>query len=132
MTAEFARTLPATCAAVPGLLDAIQAWLEEAGVPMAEGARTMIALDEILSNIAMHGGGTMDISLTLADRTIHAAIADDGPAFDPLARPEPDTAASLEDRDIGGLGIHLVREMMDDVSYAHSGGQNRLTFRKTF
>lgn len=132
MTAEFARTLPADGAALPGLLDAIETWLDEAGVPRAEGARMMIALDEILSNIAMHGGGTIDISIIFANRTIRVTVADDGPAFDPLARPEPDTAASIEDRDIGGLGIHLVREMMDDVAYAHSDGLNRLTFRKTF
>lgn len=131
MSAEFARTLPAAADHLPGLIGDIENWLDQAGVPMAEAARLMIVFDEILSNIARHGGGTMEVTIRLAAGTLSALIADDGPAFDPLARPAPDTGLGIDERDIGGLGIHLVREMMDEVSYAYADGRNRLTFSKT-
>ena len=131
MSAEFARTLAAATSELPPLLDAIEAWLDEAGVPMVEIARLMIAFDEILSNIAKYGGGTIDLALTVADGRFTAVIADDGPPFDPLARKAPDVDLDIDDRAIGGLGIHLVREMMDEVAYAYENGRNRLTFHKT-
>ncbi len=132
MTAEFARTLPAKTDQLPALLDAIEGWLAEAGVPMAGIARLMVAFDEILSNIAMHGGGTIELTMTHADGRLSATVADDGPAFDPLARPAPDIDLGIDERDVGGLGIHLVREMMDTVVYSHENGRNLLKLTKTF
>jgi len=131
MPAEFARTLPASLNRLPGLIEAIEAWFEEAGVPTAEAAPLMIAFDEILSNIAKYGGGTIDLNISLAEGRFVATIADDGPPFDPLARDAPDLDQNLDDRAIGGLGIHLVRKMMDEVAYTYEKGQNRLTFSKT-
>ncbi len=132
MSVEFTRSLPAAIEQLPGLLDAIQAWLEEAGVSGGDIARLMIAFDEILSNIAKYGGGRIDLAITIADGMFRATIADDGPPFDPLARPAPDTDLDIDERSIGGLGIHLVREMMDEVVYTYENGQNRLIFSKTF
>ncbi|KRB82269.1 anti-sigma regulatory factor [Sphingomonas sp. Root710] len=132
MAADFARSMAADAARLPALLDAIEAWLGDNGVPMAKLAPVMIAFDEILSNIVNYGGGTLDVAITLDDGAMQATVADDGPRFDPLARPAPDTDATIDDRAIGGLGIHLVREMMDEVAYAYENGRNRLTFRKTF
>lgn len=119
-------------AALPGLIDAIEAWLETAGLPMSEAARLMIALDEILSNVAKYGEGTINVAIEINGNRIDATIADDGPRFDPLALDAPDTSLDIDDRTIGGLGIHLVREMMDDVAYRYENGRNRLTFGKTF
>lgn len=132
MAAEFSRTIAANSGEMPPLLDAIEAWLDDNGAPMAETARIMIAFDEIVSNIVNYGGGSIDISISIADGVLRATVSDDGPPFDPLGRPAPDTDADIDDRAVGGLGIHLIREMMDDVAYAYENGRNRLTFRKTF
>lgn len=132
MAAEFARSIPADAGRLPPLLDAIEAWLGDNGVPMAKLAPVMVAFDEILSNVVNYGGGALDVAITIGDGAMQATVSDDGPFFDPLARPAPDTDAGIDDRAIGGLGIHLVREMMDDVAYAYENGRNRLTFRKTF
>jgi len=132
MPAEFSRSIDAASGQVPALLEAIEAWLQANAVASAESARLMIAFDEILSNIAKYGGGQIEIELSLGSDSLSATILDDGPAFDPLGRPDPDTSLGIEDRTVGGLGIYLVREMMDEVSYSYGDGRNRLTFRKTF
>jgi serine/threonine-protein kinase RsbW len=132
VSARFERTLSAGTPGLAGLIAEIEAWLETAGVPPAAAARMMVAFDEVLSNIAHHGGGTLSVAIAADDHKLTATIADDGPPFDPLARDAPDTDLDVDDRAIGGLGIHLVREMMDDVAYAREKGKNRLIFSKTF
>ncbi len=57
-------------------------------------------------------------------------IEDDGIAFDPLIAPPPDLDSDIEDRPIGGLGVYLVKEMMDEVEYARADGRNRVTLVK--
>jgi serine/threonine-protein kinase RsbW len=132
MDAEFARTGPAEAGRLPALLDAIEIWLTDSGVPMEQVARMMIAFDELLSNIVNHGGGTIELRIKLTDGALAATIADDGPPFDPLAREAPDTDLGIDERAIGGLGIHLVREMMDELVYARENGRNLLKLTKTF
>ncbi len=88
-----------------------------------------VALDELLANELQHGlAGRDDSSVTvevaLDDERVLVTIPDDGPPFDPFGFAAPDTTLSVEDRPIGGLGIHLVRELMDEVSYEHRDGQN--------
>ena len=57
----------------------------------------------------------------------HLIFEDDGTAFNPLEKPDPDTGETLESRKAGGLGIFMVRKLMDEVSYERTGGKNRLT-----
>jgi serine/threonine-protein kinase RsbW len=130
MTADFARSFPAAPAELPGLIAAIEAWLEQSGVPADQNARLMVAFDEILSNIARYGSGVIDIAIRIDGSRLTTVITDCGPPFDPLARPAPDTDLGIDERGIGGLGIHLVRKMFDDVRYAYVDGQNRLSFGK--
>ena len=59
-------------------------------------------------------------------------IIDSGVAFDPTLKEKADTTLSAEDRQIGGLGIHLVREIMDTINYIREGGKNVLTLIKNF
>lgn len=95
-----------------------------------------LALEEVFLNVASHGAGdlsrTPEVVVTLQQdgRLMSLTVEDDGAAFDPLSLPEPDTAATLADRPVGGLGVFLVRKLMDEVSYEHSGTHNRLTMRK--
>jgi serine/threonine-protein kinase RsbW len=91
-----------------------------------------VALDEILSNIVRHArpglmAGVIDIAVERRGDAVQMTVADDGPAFDPLQLPEPDVSAPLEDRHPGGLGVHLVRKLMDRVEYVRTEGRNRLT-----
>lgn len=132
MEARFERSLPAVAPGLPGLIAEIEAWMETADVPPVPMARVMIALDEVLSNIAKHGGDNLSVAIAVDQQRLTATIVDDGPPFDPLAQEAPDVDLDIDERAIGGLGIHLVREMMDEVVYAREKDGNRLIFSKTF
>jgi serine/threonine-protein kinase RsbW len=94
-----------------------------------------VALDEILSNIVLHGSAgrtdaMIDVTFALRAGDLEVEVMDDGPELDPLTLPAPDTTAPLEARRPGGLGIHLVRSLMDRVTYAREDGRNRLVFAR--
>jgi serine/threonine-protein kinase RsbW len=92
-------------------------------------------LDELLGNVIMHGYGDQqrhDITTRIdcsADLLV-VTIIDDGRAFNPVQFPAPDVDVRLEDRKIGGLGIHIARNLMDDISYQRLGDKNVLTLAK--
>lgn len=93
-----------------------------------------LVLEELGINILSYGGesgGTwpeFEIVITSEDDSLTIEISDKGRPFDPFSdAPKPSLDAGIEDRKVGGLGIHLVQTMMDDLSYEHSGGENRLT-----
>jgi serine/threonine-protein kinase RsbW len=94
-----------------------------------------LALEEILVNVIRHGhpeGGKHEIQvrLSLQQDWVIATVEDDGMPFNPLEAPEPDLDSPLETRPIGGLGIHLVRNITDGLEYHRSEGRNRLVVRK--
>ena len=92
-----------------------------------------LVLDELSVNVVNYGGNASEIEVSLASDgdQVRVEIADDGKPFDPLHEaPEPDIDAPLEDRPIGGLGIYLVREMMDELYYSRENGKNRLAMVK--
>ena len=132
MGCSFVRSMPATAETLPGLIAEVETWLEGAAIAPADAARLMIALDEMLSNIVRHGANMMSIEANVLAAELSVTIVDDGPPFDPLGQPPPDTSLDIDDRAIGGLGIHLVRQMMDEVVYLRERDRNRLMFRKTF
>jgi sigma-B regulation protein RsbU (phosphoserine phosphatase) len=90
-------------------------------------AKVQMALDEIVVNVLTHGSAShVTIELALIGHHLVTTVIDDGVPFDPLSAPIPDTDTSLEDRELGGLGIHLVRETMDEVTYTYRDGVNIL------
>jgi len=94
-----------------------------------------LSLDELLTNTISYGYedfGKHEILVRLffLDGTLTAEIQDDGIAFNPLEQPEPDLSQNIEERPIGGLGIHLVRKTMDVIDYRHKDGYNILTIKK--
>lgn len=102
------------------------------GLPERLTARLGLALDEVLTNLVSYGfpdGGRHEIAihLRLAEGRLTMSVTDDGIAFDPLDLPAPDLGLAVEDRPIGGLGIHFVRTVMDEVRYAREAGRNVLT-----
>ena len=108
----------------------LQQFWADAALPAAAGQAFELALEETFMNVVLHGApagsARVEVSLHLADGELALTVEDDGPAFDPLSVPSPDVAARLEDRPVGGQGIHLVRRMMDEVSYRRVGRRNQL------
>ena len=97
-----------------------------------------LALEEVVSNIIRHGyggreDGEVSLILHLAGEAIAVTVEDDGVPFNPLELPEPDLTAPLEEREVGGLGVYLVRQLMDEVDYRAEGKRNilRMTMRIT-
>ena len=118
-----------------GLADRVERFGAEQGLPANVVNAINVALDEAVSNAINHGydaGVRGEIAVRLrrgADR-VEVEVEDDGRPFDPLQVPPPDLSLPLEQRPIGGLGIHLIRNMMDEVSYARHDGRNVLKMAK--
>jgi anti-sigma regulatory factor (Ser/Thr protein kinase) len=95
-----------------------------------------VVLDEILNNIVAYGyeaGAQSEIAIRLEyrpDVAVIMTIEDRGRPFDPLELPAPDLSEALRHRKVGGLGVHFVRRLMDDVRYARIGDMNLLTLTK--
>lgn len=107
--------------------------LEKDGCPKKAQQQVRIALDELLSNIVRHSGSDrIQISCRADQAGIFIQLRDQGVPHDPLAAAEPDVSLSLEDRQSGGLGIFLVKKLMDRVTYAFEGGDNVLTIYKAY
>lgn len=122
-------------AALSDLNHYLQAFWDTAGLPSEAAFVFELALEEVFMNVVMHGqvdGESSRVEMELVrdgDRVV-MTIEDTGIAFDPLDAPAPDIDASIEDRPVGGLGIFLVLDMMDEVSYQRIGSRNRLRMCK--
>lgn len=94
-----------------------------------------LALEEAVTNVVLYAypqGQSGDISLTASvhDNMIEFSLSDSGKSFDPTQMPDADVTLSADERQIGGLGIFLIRQIMDDVRYERAGGRNVLTLTK--
>lgn len=137
MDSDYFHTLSDGRAGFPALMDAVEAHLARAGAPDTATAAVMVAMDEVVTNILNYGGADgsspqVEVDVRVADGRIEVRIADDGAAFNPIEVAAPDTDLAIEDRAIGGLGIHLVKRLMDSVAYDRSEARNHLRFSKVF
>ena len=121
-------------AQLPVLTRFLEEFWSAAELPPAESMPFELALEEVFMNVIMHGSpGTaseVEVSVILCDGSLTLMVESDGPAFDPLRLPAPDVAASLEERKVGGLGVFLVRQMMEAVSYQRVAARNQLRMTK--
>jgi serine/threonine-protein kinase RsbW len=122
---------PPAAAQVAATLDA---FCEAEHLPEDTAWRLRVALDEIVANIVSHGAtsaksGAIDVWFRREGDIVEVRIADDGVPFDPLLRPAPDLTAPLEDRSAGGVGIVLVKALMDEVRYERTT-RNILSLRR--
>lgn len=121
-------TVPGTREGVQSGKRALDAFVDAHGLPASARWRFQVALDEVLANIISHGGASdVDLLFGLDDDVLSLEVTDRGAAFDPLQAAPPDTGAGLDDRRPGGLGIMLVRTLMDAVRYERRGAHNHLT-----
>jgi serine/threonine-protein kinase RsbW len=106
------------------------------GIDLAEIRRTMrVVFDELLNNAISYGfrgrdAGAITVDVELTGSRLSVTISDDGQPFDPLQAETPDTGRSTQQRKIGGLGIYLVRQAMDEVRYERLDDRNVLRLAK--
>jgi len=134
MDQQIGMTIGSDIAEIPE----VSAWLEEVmrGSGFSEEAilDTQLAVEEAITNVIVHGykepGGEVVITCHVNSDRVEVEIADTAPRFDPLSMPEPDLDGSIEERRIGGLGVFLIRQVMDGVSYRYENGKNILVLIK--
>lgn len=93
-----------------------------------------LVIDEIVNNIVRHARPRhprVTVGLEIDEGMLVIRIVDDGDAFDPTTKADPDTTLGLDDRPVGGLGLFLVRQLMTDVRYRRLRGKNHLTLRRS-
>lgn len=121
-------------------LNTIQQFLDEMAeawnIPMPLAMSLNLVLEEAFTNVVNYAyeddlQHIIDLSFQKDKNLLIIILSDDGKPYDPTLAKDPDTSLSVEDRAIGGLGIFLIRQIMEVVSYRHEGGRNILTMTKT-
>ena len=130
-----ALALPGELANLPGLVSFVLAACERAGCGPEATFAVRLAVEEVFTNIAGYGyaggpPGPVTVSIGREPAGLVVTIEDRARPFDPEDAPPPDLDSPWEDRRVGGLGWHLIRELMDDVRYERADGVNRLTLVK--
>ena len=110
--------------------------LDQLDCPPRHRIQIEVAVEELFVNIASYayrpGTGTADVTVEAFDnpKAVEITFRDSGVPYDPLAKQDPDISLSADDRQIGGLGIFMVKKTMDDMRYEYKDNQNVLTIRK--
>lgn len=127
--AGFSTRLPAEPDSVTALIEALEGFAEAEDLHPRLANRLALVAEEIAANVVNHAVGATYFALHLRPEgtAMLMELEDDGPAFDPLTLEAPDTGAALEDREIGGLGVMLVRKLARRAGYARDGAVNRLS-----
>lgn len=130
------RTFPATDEALADALAFVEEELELFDCPMKFLMQITVCVEEMFVNVAhyAYGDGAGDVTLTIDGSFEGASITftDSGIPFDPLAKADPDITLSADERNIGGLGIFMVKKSMDEVFYERSDGKNIFRMTKKF
>ncbi len=116
--------------------DRVDAFGERNKLPSDVAFAVKLAIEELLTNTMSYGysdheAHTIEVRIDLRGDQLNVRITDDAVAFDPRDAEEPDTTAALKDRTVGGLGIHLVKNLMDYIEYRREGERNHLTLTKS-
>lgn len=115
--------------------EAVSAWCRDNGLSSAAEFHINLALDEIVSNVIRYGWKDsdehhLDVRLVVLNGEATLEIEDDAAPFNPLEAPAPDLDRHVDERPVGGLGIHLVRQVMDGLGYQRLDGKNQLVLKK--
>ena len=129
-------TIAATVENINTDTDFVGEQLEAYDCPMKAQIQINIAIDELFSNIAHYaynpdvGEATVRVEIIKEPLSVVITFIDKGVPYDPLTTAEPDTTLSAEEREIGGLGIFMVKKSMDEIIYRYENGSNILSIRK--
>ena len=129
-------TVQALVENVETVTDFVNEELEAIDCPMKAQMQIDIAIDELFSNIANYaynpevGSATVRVEVQEDPMAVIITFVDQGVPYDPLSTADPNTSLSADERDIGGLGIFMVKKTMDDVAYEYNNGQNILKIKK--
>jgi len=129
-------TLPATVDNIETVTDFVNEYLDEIGCSMKIQMQIAVVIDELFSNIAYYayapsvGDVTVSIDYNEEAAEIELIFVDCGVKFNPLEKDEPDVTLSAAERTIGGMGIFMVKKLMDDIAYEYVNGYNVLIIRK--
>ena len=128
--------IAATVENIDTVTDFVNEQLEALDCPMKAQMQIDIAIDELFGNIAHYaynpevGDATVRIEVMEEPLSVVITFIDKGIPYDPLAKEDPDVTLSAEERQIGGLGIYMVKKTMDDITYEYKDGQNILKIKK--
>ena len=127
-------TIEATKDNLNQVIQFVDAELETNDCSMKAQLQLDVAVEEMYINVASYAYapdvGNVTIQVDFADGNVSITFIDSGVPFDPLAKPDPDVTLSAAERQIGGLGIYMVKKSMDDFSYLYKDGQNISTIKK--
>lgn len=118
------------------VLDFVNQHLERLDCPMKAQMQIEVAVEELYVNIAHYaynpevGSATIRVEVQEDPLAVIITFIDNGIPYDPLKKEDPDVTLSAEERQIGGLGIYMVKKSMDDISYEYKDGQNILKIKK--
>jgi sigma-B regulation protein RsbU (phosphoserine phosphatase) len=115
--------------------DAFNEFAEQCDIPMPVSLKVNLVFNELLNNVISYAYGdeeehSIKVIMERSGERLSISISDDGLPFNPFTREDPDTTLSLEDREIGGLGIHLVKKTMDEATYQRRHNSNIVTLIK--
>lgn len=131
---SFSCTISSDIHEIPAISDRLEAAMKAEGFTDDDILDTQLAVEEMVTNVIVHGygenGGEIGISWRTGPGEIAIRLEDHAPPFDPLSLPEPDLASDIEDRKIGGLGIFLTRKIMDEMAYRYENKKNILSMVK--
>ena len=135
MTSKHSLTLPNDIETIPQLNEFIDTVAEEIGLDMSLTMSLNLAIEEAVVNVMEYAypegeQGNVDIEVSADERWLTFIISDNGIPFDPTTQEDADTTLSADERPIGGLGIFLVRQLMDSINYQRENGKNILTLSK--
>lgn len=129
-------TVDATLESIPVITEFVDEQLEQLQCPIKAQMQIDIAIDEMFSNIAHYayhpGVGPATVRVEVLEEPLSVVITfiDQGVPYDPLSKADPDVTLSAEDREIGGLGIYIVKQNMSEITYEYKDGKNILRIRK--
>jgi len=129
------QTIEASAQAASAFLSRLQDWCDEGGIHPGVAGPVGLMMDEWLVNLRTHAyggrGGPVEITIDApSPRRLDVLVRDQAPPFDPTAMPPPDLHARLEERELGGLGVHFIRRMASQIAYRREGQTNELRFTR--
>jgi anti-sigma regulatory factor (Ser/Thr protein kinase) len=118
-----------------GLREKLKKFCESQNLPQSGVFAVMLSLDELVTNIISYAWDdrlehSISIRARCGDGVVEIEVEDDGKPFNPLKYAPPDLSSPIEERHIGGLGIHLIQTYMDEIAYKREGERNCLLMRK--